>query len=200
LHELALAQVHGKLIDESNRPVLDAVQHRHSYPLVTSAAPSRDELEQLVCAAAGVADHGALRPWRVIALRDAARERLGAAFVAASAAEGDAAARLAAKPLRASLLIAVVAVHVPSIKVSEWEQDAAASGVAHVLSLLLAEAGWGVMWRTGPLTRSEPVHTMHELSANEKLMGWLYVGGRPEPTSAAPREPVDLRGHLSELD
>jgi nitroreductase len=200
LHELALAQVHGKLIDESTPPVLDAVQHRHSYPLVTGAAPSREEFEHLVRAAAGVADHGALTPWRLITLRGAARERLGAAFVAASAAEGDAAARLAAKPLRASLLIAVVAVHVPSIKVAEWEQDAAASGVPHVLSLLLDEAGWGVMWRTGPLTRSGPVHAMHGLAANEKLLGWLYVGGRPEPTDPPHREPVDLEGRLSELD
>ena len=180
--------------------MLDAVQHRHSYPLVTSTAPSREELEELVRAAAGGADHGALTPWRLITLRGEARERLGGAFVVASDATGDAAARLAAKPLRASLLIAVVAVHLPSIKVAEWEQDAAASGVAHLLSLLLDEAGWGVMWRTGPLMRSEPVHTMHGLAANEKLLGWLYVGGRPDVTDPPRRDSVDLAGHLSELD
>ncbi len=180
--------------------MLNALQHRHSYPLVTSSAPSRDELEQLVGVAAGVADHGALKPWRLIALRGAARERLGAAFVSASAVEGEAAARLAAKPLRASVLIAVVAVHVPSIKVAEWEQDAAAAGVAHALSLLLDEAGWGVMWRTGPLTRSEPVHAMHGLAANEKLLGWLYVGGRPEPTEPPRREPDNVGERLTELD
>ncbi len=180
--------------------MLNALQHRHSYPLVTSSAPSRVELEQLVRVAAGVADHGALKPWRLIALRGSARERLGAAFVAASAVDGEAAARLAAKPLRASLLIAVVAVHVPSIKVAEWEQDAAAAGVAHVLSLLLDEAGWGVMWRTGPLTRSEPVHAMHGLAPNEKLLGWLYVGGRPDLTDLAPRDSAAGEGRLTELE
>jgi nitroreductase len=197
LHELAVAQLHGELIDPSSRPVLSAVRHRHSYPLVTGAAPGRDELGELVRAAAGAADHGALQPWRLIALRGEARERLGAAFVAASGATGEAAVRLAAKPLRASLLIAIVAVHVPSIKVAAWEQDAAAAGVAHVLSLLLNEAGWGVMWRTGPLTRSEPVHAMHGLAANEKLLGWLYVGGRPDPAEPALRGGAALR--LTEL-
>ena len=41
----------------------------------------------------------------------------------------------------------IVAVHQPSVKVHDWEQDAAATGVAHMLSLLLDEAGWGVFWR-----------------------------------------------------
>lgn len=180
--------------------MLNALQHRHSYPLVTSSAPSRDELERLVRVAAGVADHGALKPWRLIALRGAALERLGAAFVAATGVTGPAAARLAAKPLRASLLITIVAVTLPSTKVTEWEQDAAAAGVAHALSLLLDEAGWGVMWRTGPLTRSVPVHAMHGLAENEKLLGWLYVGGRPELTAPVRRAPADLEGRLTELE
>ena len=90
----------------------------------------------------------------MIALRGDARERLGAALAAAAGAEGEAAAKLAAKPLRAPLLLAVVAVVTPDHpKVPEWEQEASAAGVAHLLSLLLDEAGWGVMWRTGPYTR-----------------------------------------------
>ena len=88
----------------------------------------------------------------MIALRGAARERLGDALAAAAGADGDAAAKLAAKPLRAPLLLAIVAVVTPEHpKVPEWEQEASAAGVAHLLSLLLDEAGWGVMWRTGPL-------------------------------------------------
>jgi len=157
--------------------VLEAVARRRSWPKVTRDAPSHDELLPLVAAAGTVADHGALRPWRLIELRGEALERLGAALVEASGDEGGAAAKLAGKPLRAPLLIAIVIVHRPSPKVTEWEQDAAASGVAHVLSLLLAEAGWGVMWRTGHLTRSEPVRRVHELADNEQLLGWLYVGG-----------------------
>ncbi|MUG03878.1 hypothetical protein ECC01_23320, partial [Bacillus tequilensis] len=46
------------------------------------------------------------------------------------------------KPLRASLLIAIVASYRKSEKVPRWEQEAVASGVAHTLSLLLDEAGW----------------------------------------------------------
>ncbi len=160
---------------------LEAVLRRQSHSKVTSNTPSHEELLRYVEAAATVADHGSLHPWRLIEIRDDARERLGAAFaetaLAAGLKESDA-RKLAEKPLRANLLIAIVAVHQPSHKVPEWEQDAVASGVAHTLSLLLDEAGWGVFWRTGGYTRSAAVARMHGLAANEKLMGWLYVGGK----------------------
>lgn len=184
--------------------IVDAVRRRHSHSKVTADAPSRLELLPLVEAAATVADHSGLKPWRLIELRGDARNRLGAAFVEASGIggkplEGKDAAKLAEKPLRASLLIAVVFTHKPSFKVPDWEQEAVASGVAHMLSLLLNEAGWGVFWRTGGHTRSEPVHRMHELAPNEQLLGWLYVGGLPEKTKSEKPSKFDASRHLSEL-
>jgi nitroreductase len=157
---------------------------------VTDDAPSHEELIPFVEAAAGVADHSSLRPWRLIEVRGDARERIGRAF-AKSGGSFD-------KPLRASLLIAIVAVH-RSSKVPEWEQDAVASGVAHTLSLLLDEAGWGVMWRTGDLTRKKKVAKAHGLAKNEKLMGWLYVGGVPPKTKSAPKRTVPIDRVLNQL-
>jgi nitroreductase len=185
--------------------VLAAVRARRSHPSVTADAPSHDELLPLVEAAASVADHGALHPWRLIELRGAAREALGAALVAATEAtsgvplDAEKALALAAKPLRASLLIAIVAVQKPSIKAPEWEQDASTAGVAHALSLLLAEAGWGVFWRSGGHTRSEPVRAMHRLAENEKLLGWLYVGGIPENTKASTTQRINPEEFLTTL-
>lgn len=179
--------------------VLGAVRRRQSHPKVTADAPSHAQLIPLVEAAATAADHASLRPWRLIELRDDARERLGAAFVEASGLEGSDARKLAEKPLRAPLLIAVVAAHQPSFKVPDWEQDVAASGVAHTLSLLLDEAGWGVMWRTGGHTRSEPVRRMHALADNEVLLGWLYVGGIPEKTKREKKDRFDAERYLSVL-
>lgn len=174
---------------------LEAALARRSSPKVTDAAPDDAVLRALLEGAARVADHASLRPWRVIALRGAARERLGQALARAAGAEGEAAARLAAKPLRAPLLLAIVAVLTPGHpKVPEWEQEASAAGVGHLLSLLLDEAGWGVMWRSGPHTRHPLVAEVHGLAPNERLLGWLYVGGataadrgdrRPEHLAAA---------------
>lgn len=179
--------------------VLGAVRRRQSHSKVTTEAPSHAELLPLVEAAATVADHASLRPWRLIELRGDARERLGAAFVEASGLEGSDARKLAEKPLRASLLIAVVAARQQSFKVPDWEQDAVASGVAHTLSLLLHDAGWGVMWRTGGHTRSEPVRRMHALADNEVLFGWLYVGGIPDKSKPEKNDRFDAERYLTAL-
>ncbi|MEO8906916.1 MAG: nitroreductase, partial [Microbacteriaceae bacterium] len=97
-------------------------------------------------------------------------------------------------------LLAIVAIQRPSDTVAGWEQEAVASGVAHLLSLLLHDAGWGVMWRTGDCVRTKPVHTMHELRTNEFLLGWLYVGGLPAGSRDGRRKPVDAAHFLTELN
>jgi nitroreductase len=185
--------------EETHSAIFDAVVARRSHSKVTTEAPDRAELLRLIAAAGRVADHSALRPWRLIEIRGIARERLGDALVQASGLTGDDAVRMAAKPLRAELLLAVVVSRRESFKVPAWEQDAVAAGVAHILSLLLTEAGWGVMWRTGPQTRSEPVRALHRLAPNEELLGWLYVGGIPGDARPGIRLPIDPAEHLSAL-
>jgi nitroreductase len=162
--------------------VREAAVARRSAPKVTDAAPDDATVMSLLEAAGRVADHASLAPWRVIAVRGDARARVGTALVAAAGFDGEQASRLAAKPLRAPLLLAIVAVTREHPKVPAWEQEAVAAGVAHVLTLLLDEAGWGVMWRTGPHTRHPLVAEAHGLASNERLLGWLYVGGRPDGT------------------
>ena len=179
--------------------IRDAVQRRRSYPRVTADAPTTEELLPLIAAAATGPDHASLRPWRLIELRGDARQRLGDAFVEESGLTGPDAERLAAKPMRASLLLAVVAVHKESFKVHAWEQDAAAAGVAHLLALLLDDAGWGVMWRTGGHTRSPAVRRVHQLADNEELLGWLYVGGKTEDSKPDARQSIDPASFISSV-
>ncbi|WP_226531563.1 nitroreductase family protein [Microbacterium paraoxydans] len=173
---------------------LDAVRARQSWSKVEDTAPGREELLTLVAAAGRVADHSSLRPWRLIELRGTDREVLGAAI---AKAQGDSSP--SSKPLRAPLLIAVVASYRKSEKVPRWEQEAVASGVAHMLSLLLDEAGWGVIWRTGHYTRAKAVSKAHGLGKNEELLGWLYVGRKPEGKKAGRRKMVDARKSLTRM-
>ncbi|NNC11666.1 nitroreductase [Planctomonas sp. JC2975] len=178
----------------------DAIASRRSQSKVTDVAPSHEEILEFVTVAARVADHSSLRPWRLIELRGAARERLGAAI--AEAEHPGENREPSTKPLRAPLLIAVVSSRRESVKVAAWEQDAVASGIAHMLTLLLDEAGWGVMWRTGHYTRSSAVAAMHGLGEHERLLGWLYVGGKPDPKEGkgdgAPKR-IDAREFVSVL-
>ncbi|PPF88513.1 nitroreductase [Subtercola sp. Z020] len=169
--------------------------HRRSHSKVGANAPSHTELLRLVEAAGTVADHSSMRPWRLIELRGDARDRLGEALAAADG-KGDV-AKMVGKARRAPLLIAIVGVYRPSAKVPHWEQEAVASGVAHALSLLLDEAGWGVIWRTGAQTRHDTVREAHGLAANEQLLGWLYVGDVPPGDRQPRRKLIDPAEHLS---
>lgn len=173
---------------------LEATLARQSWSKVDDEAPTRKELEKLVAAAGRVADHSALRPWRLIELRGADREKLGRAIAKATGQDEP-----SQKPLRAPLLIAVVVTYRKSEKVPDWEQEAVASGVAHMLSLLLDEAGWGVIWRTGHYTRSKPVAKAHGLKKNEVLLGWLYVGRKPAGKGPGRRKPVKASEVLARM-
>ncbi|WP_166996338.1 nitroreductase family protein [Paramicrobacterium fandaimingii] len=174
--------------------LIDLVTARRSRSKVTDASPSHDELLRLVAAAGHVADHSGLAPWRLVELRGNARVDLGHALAAAAGDD-----KPSSKPLRAPLLIALVVVPQQSAKVPVWEQEATASGVAHMLSLLLTDAGWGVMWRTGSHVRSPEVHHMHRLEQHEYLLGWLYVGGTDGAHTTRPAAPVDADHFLTSL-
>ncbi|KAF2413138.1 nitroreductase [Microbacterium sp. B35-04] len=173
---------------------LEAALARRSWSKVTEEAPTHDELLELVAAAGRVADHSSLRPWRLIELRGDDRDRLGRAINKAQGDKG-----VSSKTMRAPLLIAVVASYRKSHKVPRWEQEAVASGVAHMLSLLLDEAGWGVIWRTGHYTRAKAVAKAHGLKKNEELLGWLYVGGKPPRSRPERRKAIDARGLVSRM-
>lgn len=183
-------------------PVLDSMASRRSVSKVGPETPSDDELADLLAAVTPVADHKALRPWRLIILRGDDRMRLAEALDAASG-EVREPGEYNTKPFRAELLIAVVSSPKPHPKVPEWEQRATAAGAGHLLELALWQAGWGVMWRTGLLANAPQVRAAHGLADQEFLMGWLYVGSVDEGFRARMREsnrpPLDPQQFLGRM-
>ncbi|MBK0422412.1 nitroreductase [Leucobacter sp. CSA2] len=178
-------------------PVQAAVEARRSYSKVTDEAPGQAELERMIASLVSLPDHSGLRPWRFIALRGAARDRLGHGLAAAAKTDPE---KYVSKARRAPLVIAIVVSPRPSDKVPLWEQEAVASGAAHTLALLLHEAGWGVIWRTGELTRKKAVRKALGIKKPEYLLGWLYVGGiPPRNKTPKPRKPLQVERHLTTL-
>lgn len=183
------------ILGGTDAPVLEAVLARRSRSKVGPHAPTHEELLPLIAGASRVADHSSLRPWRIIEIRGEARDRVARSFAKAHKSKDT--DRYLSKTHRASLILAVV-VSPRKSSVPYWEQEAVASGVAHTLSLLLDEAGWGVFWRTGDYTRSKAVAKAHRLSPGEQLLGWLYVG-RPEGKIGGPKRPLDPKKFVSTL-
>ena len=179
--------------------VFDALHERRSSSKVSDEAPSHDEILELVEAAGQVADHSGLTPWRVIEIRGESRRLVGESLAAASGLHGHDAEKSIRKSFRAPLLLAVVVSTRPSVKVPYWEQEAVASGVAHALTLLLHERGYGAMWRTGIQTRSEPVRIAHRLGSDEQMLGWIYTGRRVDRPRERRRSRIDVARHVSTL-
>ncbi len=166
-------------IDIVADPVLHALSTRRSISKVDPVTPNDSDLLEIIRSISSVADHKSLRPWRFLIIRGDDRHRLGdaldeAAGVVRKPGETN------TKPLRAELLLALVSSPVEHDKVPEWEQHATAAGAGHLLELALWQAGWGVMWRSGTLTNTEPVRRLHRLNDHELLMGWFYIGAVPE--------------------
>ncbi|MFC9131913.1 nitroreductase [Streptomyces sp. NPDC057099] len=172
-------------------PVLRAVLARRSAARLTDPAPSRDDLERLVQAAATAPDHGRLRPWRLVPVINDERARLGE-VLGEAATSPEQARRAAVKPLRAPMLLSIVHCPVPDHpRVPEWEQLAATAGMVTTLSLLLHSHGWGAIWRTGAAVEAPQVRKYLGLTDGEQLLGWLYVGTRTKSGTLPERPPFD---------
>lgn len=178
--------------------LIDAVRLRRSTAPVTEAAPSDAELYDYLALAAHSPDHASLRPWRLVTVRGSDRNRLGAAMAAGF---GDPpgspeAARTAAKALRAPLLLSIISTPVEHPKVPLWEQLAATAALISTLQLVLFEAGWTAMWRTGPAVELAGVLQLLGVGDGEQLRGWLYIGGRTELGPDLRPDP-DVSGKIS---
>lgn len=178
---------------------LDRLLTRHSpWPLI-EPIPSEAELARAFAAAMCAPDHGALRPWRFVLVRGAARERLGELFVQAARLrdpQGDA-ERFRRKALVAPLLVAVVAHVQPHPKVPEIEQTVATGAATMNLLNALHLQGYGCFWVSGPNAYDATVHAGLGLAANEQLLGFVYVG-TPQNRDKQPPARADIAPHVRE--
>jgi nitroreductase len=172
---------------------LDALLNRVSVPRLEDPAPSAEQREVLFQAALRAPDHGQLRPWRFLTVEGASRERLGEVLAEAVALKGgevNAAAldKARAMPLRAPLVVVVIARLQDHFKVPKHEQLQAAACAAHGILLAAHAQGIGAVWRTGELAYTEHVGKALGLEAGEEVIAFLYVG----TPAKAPRTPEKL--------
>lgn len=168
---------------------MDAIQllhTRNSVSVLNDPAPDSEAMELILAAALRAPDHARLRPWRFLTIEGEARSALGQLFVEAEnrhrsdsgelPMDLEASAKLAAKPLRAPLLLVVIASIVEHPKVPEVEQLLSAGCAAHAVLLAAHALGYGAMWRTGGKAYDATVKSGLGLADNEQLIGYIYLG------------------------
>jgi nitroreductase len=171
---------------------LTLLNNRNSEPKLSGPAPDHDTLYKILGAALRAPDHGRLRPWRFILISGKARYRLGELFAdALRARQADASDEQIKKaleaPLRAPIVIAVIAKLQEHPKVPQVEQLLSAGCAAHGILLAAQAVGFGAIWRTGDNCYDPFVKAGLNLNEGEEIVGYIYLGtavGVPKPVAA----------------
>lgn len=173
--------------------VTDFLLNRSSEPRLEAPAPDRETLDRAFACAARAPDHGLLRPWRYLVVEGDGLEALGGLFASACADDSDErqTEKLRTAPLRAPMVIVGIASPRPHPKVPEVEQVMSAAAGMGFLELALQDAGYGVMWRTGPVAYHPGVHEGLGLSEHEQIVGFLYTGSVASAKPPVPRPGVE---------
>ncbi|MGC3875009.1 nitroreductase family protein [Halomonas sp. GXIMD04776] len=178
---------------------LTLLHERNSMGKLMGPPPDRQQLDTLYRAALRAPDHKQLTPWRFIEFSGEGLERLGNLFAEAEHREDPdiPEKKLEAvrkKPLRAPMVIAVIAKVTPNLpKVPKQEQVLSAGCAAYGILLAAQAQGLGAMWRTGHFAFNQTVREGLGLDTYDEIVGFLYLGhpgGRDKPLPE--RDPCDF--------
>ena len=171
---------------------LDALLNRVSAPRLLDPAPTAEQREVLFAAALRAPDHGQLRPYRFLTVEGDARNQLGEILAEAVQAQGGEVTQAAldkarAMPLRAPLVVVVIARLQDHFKVPKSEQLITAGCAAHAIELAAYAQGIGAVWRTGELSYAPQVAKGLGLTEGEQVVAFLYLGTAQNELRAAPK-------------
>ncbi|HYM29905.1 MAG TPA: nitroreductase [Candidatus Cybelea sp.] len=171
---------------------LNALLTRVSAGVLVDPAPDGAALDAIFAAGLAAPDHGRLRPFRFICIRGEARSAFGdllARSLKARQPDIDAAEleREKAKPLRAPLLVAVAAKLQASPKIPAIEQVLAAGAAAENMLVAAHALGFGGNWKTGAPAYDANVKQALGLSAEDSIVGFIYLGSLSRPLPPRPK-------------
>jgi nitroreductase len=160
---------------------LDPLLNRESAVRLAAPAPDDAALDIILRSAVSAPDHGRLRPWRFIIVRDEARLRLGEVMATALALRQPNATPAMldverAKATRAPLIVIVAAKIQRPSKIPDIEQILAAGAAAQNILLATYAQGFGAMWKTGANAYDDFVKSALGLESSDAIVGFIYIG------------------------
>ena len=181
-----------------NPAALEFLLSRRSRPAKTliAPAPTREELEPLLTAAARSPDHGKLEPWRFIVLQKGAMPRLADLTERHGRALGKSPEDIAKARNQfdlGQLAVAVIEVQKESPKIPAIEQTYSAGAVCLALLNAALAAGWGANWLSGWQTHDRDFcKEAFGLAENERVAGLIHIAteGTTPPERPRPDVPV----------
>ncbi len=176
---------------------LTLLLNRRSASRLTTPAPNNQQLEAILQAGMRAPDHGALKPWHFVVMKEDGIERFSqllhkAAVVSQLGAEVEEKAKNA--PFRAPLIITVIAKVKAHPKVPEWEQIVAAGCCVQAMQMAAVAQGYSGIWRSGSWTHDPVVRAGLGCGEHDHIVGFLYLGTPvlKAPTTVSPADLTDF--------
>lgn len=169
--------------------VFETIKNRRSIGKMTSARPTRQQIEHLLEAATHAPNHHKVQPWRFIVLAGEARAKLGD-VMAASLTERLSNGTTKLDPgkmrplidkernklLRSPIVIVAVAEHPAQPKVLAIENIEATAAAVQNMLLTAEEMGLAAMWRTGDAASDPHVKRWLGIDVEDHIVAFVYLG------------------------
>jgi len=174
---------------------MDAIElmlTRESALKLQAPGPSVDELDRIFASAVRAPDHGRLRPWQFVVIKEDQRGAFGDLMAESlrrrdpTAGPGEL-AREREKAFRSPTIIVVAAKLKQGTKIPDVEQIASAAAAAQTIILAAPALGYGAVWKTGAPAYDAFVKTSLGLDADDQIIGFLYIGTQAGGSSPIPR-------------
>lgn len=154
-------------------------------------------VEQVLINATWAPNHGQTEPWQFTVFTgeglkqfadfqsELYREDAGDAFAEAKYA------KLQQQPLKASHIIAIGMKRTTTKRIPEIEDIEAVACAVQNIYLSVSAYGLGGYWTTGGVTYLDKAKSFFGLGAEDKLLGFFYIGQVAVPSTGAKRKPLE---------
>ncbi|GEN57556.1 putative NAD(P)H nitroreductase YfhC [Halolactibacillus alkaliphilus] len=179
------------------------IKERRSVSLFEDKPVSIDEVKAMLKTSAWVPNHKMTQPWRFTIITGETKAQL-AHMAGEFMSRGKTGEEKDRAYNKAHAAFSQVPMHVmvfmeESHDLKRRQEDyASTSLIIHNLSLIGWEKGIGMIWKTGPLTDTEPFRQLIGIQPGEKFVGMIQLGYPKKVPRAMPR--IDLDERITELN
>jgi nitroreductase len=183
--------------DTSSLPAFLATRRSGKPRDMIAPGPSGDQMRTILSAASRVPDHGKLAPWRFVVVGSDQRDALADLLTSAYRSEKPDAGRLELEAMvqfahQAPALIVALSTPAQGSKIPIWEQELSAGAASMQLLNAVHAQGYVGGWLTGWPTYNADVKVAFGGGANDKLVGFFFIGSPSRDLEERPRPDYEV--------
>ena len=178
---------------------IENILSRNSISKLGDPHPTSEEMDLIYKAALRAPDHAWLRPSEFIEVTSSGLDRLSNIFEQYAIENIEhineqKVIKYKNAPYRAPMVIVLISNTKKHDRVPEIEQILSTAAAAQNMLLALHALNYGAIWRTGIFALNDKIGEYFNLSENQKILGYLYVGKPMLDPKYIPE--IDIEQHI----